>query len=77
MPFPSHIDPDLGAPLSPKDLQVCRNAAAQGETPPLGLVRRFILTIRKTFTASPKTAEKAKVSRVKTPPPNPDQIDFF
>lgn len=76
--FPPHIDPDLDAPLSPKDLQACRDIAAQGNTPPLGLVRRFVLTIRKTFLASPKTVERSKVSRNSKPaPPTPDQIDFF
>ena len=77
MPFPPNIDPDLDAPLSPAEKRACQETAAQGETPPLGLVRRFILTIRKTFSASPKTVEKSKVSRVKTAQKTPDQIDFF
>lgn len=75
--FPPHIDPNADAPLSPADLKACQEIASQGVTPPLGLVRRFVLTIRKTFLASPKTVEKSKVTRNKPPVKTPDQIDFF
>jgi hypothetical protein len=75
MKFPA--DPDLDAPLSPAEVKACQAVAAQGEIPPLGLVRRFVRTIRKTFMASPKTVEKSKVTRNKAPVKTPDQIDFF
>lgn len=77
MPSPFPADPDLDSPLSPAEVKACQSAAAQGNVPPLGLVRRFVLTIRKTFLASPKTIEKSKVTRNKTPVKTPDQIDFF
>ena len=60
MKFPA--DPDLDAPLSPAEHKACQALAQTGEIPPLGLVRRFVLTIRKTFLASPKTVEKSKVT---------------
>jgi hypothetical protein len=73
--FPA--DPDLDAPLTPAEQRACQQAAAQGAVPPLGLVRRFVLTIRKTFLASPKTVEKSKITRNKPAQKTPDQIDFF
>ena len=73
--FPA--DPDLDAPLSPTEHKACQALAQTGEIPPLGLVRRFVLTIRKTFLASPKTVEKSKVTRNKPATKTPDQIDFF
>ena len=75
MKFPA--DPNRETPLTPAEVKACQALAQSGEIPPLGLVKRFVLTIRKTFLASPKTVEKSKVTRNKAAPISPDQIDFF
>lgn len=64
-------------PLTKGEIETARAKADKGETPSLSLVRRFILTIRKNFTASPKAVEKAKVTRNKKAVPDEKQIDFF
>lgn len=64
-------------PLTPAEVAAYRLAAEQGKTPSLGIVRRFVLTIRKTFLANPAKVEKSKVSRNTKPVVSENQIDFF
>jgi len=64
------------APLSKTEIAEARSKAEKGETPSFSLVRRFILTIRKNFSASPAAVEKSKVSRNKSPD-KPQDVDFF
>lgn len=64
-------------PLTPAEQAHYRALAAQGQTPSLDTVRRFIATIRKTFSANPAKAEKAKKTRNAKPKPDESQIDFF
>lgn len=54
-----------------------RAAAARGETPSLETVRKFILTIRRSFLASPKAVEKGKTTRNAKPKIDESDIDFF
>ena len=65
-------------PLSPQEKAKYQAEAAAGKTPSLNIVRRFILTIRKAYLASPKAVEKSKVTRNAKPPGKDEsQIDFF
>ncbi len=64
-------------PLTPAEISLYRSQASAGKTPPLSIVRRFILTIRKTFAASPAKVEKASKTRNAKPKPDENQIDFF
>lgn len=65
-------------PLSREELAHYRLLSERGETPPLSIIRRFVLTIRKNFLSSPKTIEKGKTTRNAKPKPTDDtQIDFF
>lgn len=63
-------------PFTKTELAAAR-AAAEHTTPDLGTVRRFIATIRKTFTSSPKAVAKSKTTRTKAKPITEDQMDFF
>lgn len=64
-------------PLTPAEKAKYSAEASQGKTPSLEIVKRFILTIRKSFLASPVKVEKSKVSRNKAPTISEDQMDFF
>ena len=64
-------------PLTPQEIALYRSQASAGKTPSLGIVRRFILTIRKTFAASPVKTEKAQKTRNAKPKPDENQVDFF
>jgi hypothetical protein len=63
--------------FTPAELAAHRADAAAGKTPTLEIVRKFILTIRKTFLASPKAVEKGKTTRNVKPKLLEDQVDFF
>ena len=63
--------------FSPAELTLHRTAAERGETPTLEIVRKFIITIRKNFLASPKAVEKGKTTRNAKPKVDESQIDFF
>jgi hypothetical protein len=64
-------------PLTAAEQAHYRSLAARGETPSLDIIRRFIATIRKTFSASPIKVEKASKTRNAKPKPDESQIDFF
>ena len=68
---------DDDKPLTPAEAAHYRAQAAAGNTPSLSIVRRFILTIRKTFFASPVKTEKAQKTRNAKPKPDENQVDFF
>ncbi len=70
-------DDNSDQPLTPLEIAQYRAQAAAGKTPSLSIVRRFILTIRKTFSASPVKTEKAQKTRNAKPKPDESQIDFF
>lgn len=62
-------------PLSKDEAADARRRAERGEILPLEILRRFVATIRKSYTALPKEAQSK--TREKTPPPDDRQIDFF
>lgn len=70
-------DDTSDSPLTPAEISHYRAQASAGNTPSLGIVRRFIRTIRKTFSASPSKVEKAQKTRNAKPKPDESQIDFF
>lgn len=75
--FLSEDSGEAETPFTPQELAHHRAQAAAGKTPSLSIVRRFILTIRKTFSSSPIKEEKAKKTRNAKPKPDENQIDFF
>lgn len=64
-------------PLTPQEIAFHRAQAAGGISPSLEICKRFILTIRKTFLASPKAVAKGKTTRNAKAKPDEAQIDFF
>lgn len=71
------MTPDDDKPLSPQEIALYRSQASGGNPPSLGIIRRFVLTIRKTFSASPSKVEKVSKTRNSKPKPDENQIDFF
>lgn len=72
------LDPTPPQPLSKAEIDAARAAFSSGTPPDLGIIRRFIATIRKNFLSSPSAVVKGKTTRNKKPPPkSEDQIDFF
>lgn len=76
MTIPNLNEPE-DLPLSPSEIAHHRAQAAMGKTPSLNIIRRFIITIRKTFSASPAKTEKAQKPRTAKAKPDESQIDFF
>lgn len=67
---------DSPQPLSKDEAAALRASTAAGNPPTLDILRRFIATIRKTWTAKPDAQTKGK-SRDKKPVADENQIDFF
>lgn len=63
-------------PLSKAEAAEARARASAGEMPSLEILRRFVATIRKSWTAKPDSQTKGK-SRNKKPAPDDKQINFF
>lgn len=63
--------------LSSAEIAEGRAKAARGEVLSLDFLRRVILTMRRSFTASPVAVEKSKKTRNSKPVVTEDQIDFF
>lgn len=63
-------------PLSKAEADQARAEASAGRPPSLEILRRFIATIRKNWTAKPPEQTKGK-SRDKKPVVDENQIDFF
>lgn len=64
-------------PLSPQEKAHYTAEASAGRTPSLEIIRRFIATIRKSFTANPNLGEKSQKPRTAKAKPDDKQIDFF
>lgn len=64
-------------PLSQEEAAKYRALIASGQSVDLGIIRRFIATIRKSITTSPTKTAKTKVSRNTKPVITEDQVDFF
>ena len=60
-----------------EELAFHRAEAAAGKTPSFDIVRKFIITMRKGFLASPRAVEKGKKSRDAKPKVDESQVDFF
>jgi len=71
------MPPDNLSPLTPAEKAHYTAEASAGRTPSLEIVKRFILTIRKSFTANPNLGEKSQKSRTAKAKPDDKQIDFF
>lgn len=62
--------------LTKEEAAQARADASAGRPPSLETLRRFVATIRKSWTAKPPEKTQGK-SRVKAPTVDENQIDFF